>query len=130
MNERIEAIKQLMVQDQYNEACKRLIVLFEKNFRDPEVSFLLGKCFFNTGDISNAIRFYRKAVELRPWKREFLLALGRAYEVFGENIKAIEVYRKVLELSPEYLLAGERLMALIRASSRGSKVSLNNMTLN
>lgn len=122
MNEKKERAKLLIASEAYDAARLALISLFEKDAADAEICFLLGECFFKTGDISNAVRFYQRAAELHPQNREFLLSLGSAYEAFGEEHRAIEAYLKVLALSPEYLFATERLMALMRSEKRSERV--------
>jgi len=122
MNEKKEKAKLLIASEEYDAARLALISLFEKDAGDAEICFLLGECFFKIGDISNAVRFYQRAAEILPHKREFFLALGSAYEAFGEEHRAIEAYLRVLELSPEYLFVTERLMALMRSEKMNERV--------
>jgi tetratricopeptide (TPR) repeat protein len=113
MEKRLNDAKTMVDAKQYNNALELLIPLFEERERDHELYFLLGKCFLETGDSSNAVRFFQKAIELNLREPEYLLALGRAYESFGDPIKAMDTYLKVLALSPESVVASERMLALV-----------------
>jgi len=66
----------------------------------------IGQCFEAEENYQEAVYYYEQAVEkfskvfLAP---QFLLNLGRCYELTGSNVKARESYSRILEQYPESL---------------------------
>lgn len=115
METRLKEAKMLVELKRFDEAKEILMPIFEEREKDDQMYFLLGKCFLETGDNSNAVRFFQKAVDLKPREAEYLLALATAQEAFGDTIQAMDTYLKILALSPESVVASERMMALIKS---------------
>lgn len=55
------------------------------------------------GDISGALSYYQKAVQIDPHYAEAYNDLGVAYETLGNNEEALRMYKKSLDLDPEHL---------------------------
>jgi tetratricopeptide (TPR) repeat protein len=106
-------IKYLMIDQRYEEALN--ILIHEINFKNAEAEIyaLVGKCFLGSGDSSNAIRSFKRALEQDECNIEYHLMLAEAYEVFGENFSALDTYLKVLTLSPKCVSAAERVSKLV-----------------
>jgi tetratricopeptide (TPR) repeat protein len=106
--------KAMIEMKRYDEALDMLVPLFEEREKDDELYFLMGTCFLEKEDTSNAVRFFQKAVDLNPLEERYLLALGSAHEAFGDIVKAMDTYLKVLVLSPESVVASERMLKLAK----------------
>ncbi|MCF6206239.1 MAG: hypothetical protein L3J47_04995 [Sulfurovum sp.] len=113
MEKRLKEAQGLVEQTEYNKAKEILITLFKERADDDQMYFLLGRCFLETGDNSNAVRFFKKAVALRPHDTDYLIALGSAYEAFGEPIHAMEIYVRVLAGTPDNKVASEGIKRLL-----------------
>jgi len=97
MNKRVSEAKTLMQLHAYDHALALLMPLFTKE-RDVDIVYLIGQCFYEKLDISNAVRFFKKALEYAPENEHILYDLGRAYQEFDRPLEALEIYRKILEL--------------------------------
>ncbi|SFV67055.1 hypothetical protein MNB_SV-10-896 [hydrothermal vent metagenome] len=114
MTDTKKTVEQLIHEEKYEEAHSILMSLFHEKNDDAEVYYMLGTYFNAVGDISNAVRSFKKSSELKPNDSEYFLALGMAYEVFDEPKLAVDAYFKVIELNHETALAMQRLEVLKR----------------
>jgi tetratricopeptide (TPR) repeat protein len=70
----------------------------------PEVHFILGSVYSNTGKTAEAIAELKRALELAPNSDEVNRRLGFAYLAAGNREEAIQAYRKAVEVNPYYWL--------------------------
>jgi len=59
--------------------------------------FGLGQALLNEGQITEAIKHFKKALEFDPAHSASLKLLGKAYATNGDSDKAIEIYTKGIE---------------------------------
>lgn len=82
------------------EAIRRMEKLSQDFPLEREISFQLGRLYFNAGRTEEAISQLKKVVEVFPNHSNALYSLGAAYQRKGEKEKAREYFEKVLELNP------------------------------
>ena len=103
--------------DEYKNFIEEGILLFkEKKFQESISSFekakkempsnsdpyyYLGKCYFEIGDVENALLNYQKAIELNKDIPEYHYSLGILFLTSGENEKALNEFNEVVKLSPQ-----------------------------
>jgi outer membrane protein OmpA-like peptidoglycan-associated protein/tetratricopeptide (TPR) repeat protein len=90
----------LQGKEAYSPAKKLYLEAYKYNSENPELNYLLGICYFYTGDNYEALKYLKKAYEKRPnVSKDINFLLGRAYHHVLEFDKAIEnyyAYRKSL----------------------------------
>uniref|UniRef100_A0A7S4ULL8 protein O-GlcNAc transferase n=1 Tax=Guillardia theta TaxID=55529 RepID=A0A7S4ULL8_GUITH len=72
--------------------------------RVPETHNNLASYYQAVGDMTNAVKHYKQAVQLKPDKG-FLLNLAYALGAKGETAESLKVYMKTIEMFPDYALA-------------------------
>lgn len=82
--------------------------------------FYLGKLEHHQDHVNEAIRAYRKALEVRPGFSQASLSLGLIFELNRENKKAVEVYEAQMEERPDLQIAA-RLVTLYLRDSRNEQ---------
>lgn len=65
-----------------------------------DAQFTFGRALYGSGDTTNAISAFRKAVALRPNDRRALFFLGTALERAGDISGAITTYRRLIAAHP------------------------------
>eukprot|EP00960_Hanusia_phi_P072491 767799-Hanusia_phi.AAC.3 len=70
----------------------------------PETHNNLASHYQAIGDMANAVKHYRQAVQLRP-EKGFLLNLAYALGAKGETAESLKIYMKTIEMYPDYALA-------------------------
>jgi tetratricopeptide (TPR) repeat protein len=96
MNSIKEKARHLIQKQDYDSALALLIPRFTRE-KDAEIVYMIGKCFYEKLDISNAVRFFQRALEYDPMNREFLFAMGRAYQAFDQPAEALNIYRRIVK---------------------------------
>lgn len=90
---------------------------FEQAASNPSIKFdcyiMLGSCYLEKGDSSQAIQYFKEASQIKGLTREKLARLhfnlGLAYEASGMFSQAIETFRQVLSLDQSFSEAQERI---------------------
>lgn len=54
----------------YDEALRIYDSIYSLNYSSPELFYNMGNCYYNTGDIANAVYFYEKALALNPGDKD------------------------------------------------------------
>lgn len=93
---------------------------FELAASNPAIKFdcyiMLGSCFLEKGDNSQAIQHFKEASQIKGLNREKLAKLhfnlGLAYEASGMLSQAIETFHRALRLDQSFSEAHERLQRL------------------
>lgn len=67
--------------------------------------FVIGNLFSEKGELKNAIKEYKKALELEPDSSRILNNIGFMFYRLGEFEKAETYYKKAVEKDPEYSTA-------------------------
>ncbi len=62
---------------------------------DPEVAYMIGKCFLETNNVDNAVGYLKKATEQKPTMYDAGLDLARAYFGMGKYLAAAGEYDRV-----------------------------------
>jgi tetratricopeptide (TPR) repeat protein len=83
-----------------DEAIKRLEEVVKSEPFNVEVKFNLGRLYFNNNRIDDAISQFEDVILLSPNHSNSLYSLGLAYAKKGEKEKAISYFEKVLQLNP------------------------------
>ena len=109
-------------QKNYDEA-KKYFQLYLDNYRNDKLLLGssyngIGECLEDQGLYQEAINYYEEALKkfdtliLAP---EFLLNIGRCYELSGQKDKAQETYNQILEKYPDSLFTqeAEKLLSLL-----------------
>ncbi len=68
---------------------------------NPDISFQLGRLYFNQGDSQKAIQYFQQVLKLAPQHLNGLYSLGLALEKEGNRAEALVQVKKALELSPQ-----------------------------
>ena len=63
--------------------------------------FLLGKCYYKTGDFPAAVLALKQAKNLLLDDHRILFYLGKSYSALGEDSDAALTFRKALKIEPE-----------------------------
>jgi tetratricopeptide (TPR) repeat protein len=74
--------------------------LYKKAPHDPHVNMFMGDLTLRLGERKEAIRFYEKALQLRPDLAETHFALGVLHDQEGNRDEAQRQYTKAIEISP------------------------------
>jgi len=111
-----ENIQTLIRERKFEEALEVLVILFEDLQIDAEIYYLMGTCFYAKEDISNSVRFLKKAVDIEPENTEYLVSLALAYEAFEESEKAFHTYLELVKKEEELQFATERLAYLSKSA--------------
>jgi len=72
---------------------------------DPESAFghyMLGQLFFERGDLFNAMKEWKKTVEIKPNDPASLTQLGNVYQVSNDPLKARELYARAIQANPNH----------------------------
>jgi len=100
-----------------NNMHKESLLFFKKaewhGLRSSQLDFYIAEANRKTGDIQNAIRYYKKTIRKDP---RFLYAynnLGSLYAELGEFDKAEQFWKKTLKIDPNNIEARENLQRLI-----------------
>ena len=92
---------ELIEQQKFDDAIKACLSLTKAYPNSAVLNINLGKCYFELGQIEQAISSYKKATECQPkWEIGFAL-LGHMYSSQGNVDEAIAAYKKVLSLKPD-----------------------------
>lgn len=67
--------------------------------------YRIGESYYNTGNISDALTFYKKAVGLAPYNSEFKNKLGASLMVQNKLPEAILIFESILKEDPEFVQA-------------------------
>jgi tetratricopeptide (TPR) repeat protein len=87
-------------EDVLEEAIAKLEGLLRENPFNIEVMFQLGRLYFNSNLVDEAIEQFRRVTILVPDHSNAHYSLGVAYTTKGEKQKAIKEFEKVLQLNP------------------------------
>ena len=71
----------------------------------------LGRVYFLKGEnkIDEAIKYYKKALQIKPNSADILNDIGICYAMKGDKKKAIEMWKKAIEINPQLKSAVENL---------------------
>lgn len=72
------------------------------NPQDPDAWARLGHGYFDINDPSNAIRAYKKSLELKPDNPNVLTDMGVMYRRSGNPQEAIRSFDKAIEIDPQH----------------------------
>lgn len=103
--------------EQYAEALAFIRKFTSKVTDSAAAWFYLGKLEHHQDHVNEAIRAYRKAIEVRPGFSQASLSLGLIFELNRENKKALEVYEAQMEEKPDLQIAA-RLVTLYLRDNR------------
>ncbi len=87
----------------YRDARDLYLAAYKYNSENPELNYMIGKCYLFTDNKFESIKYIKKAFELKPEvKFDIHLLLGMAYHQVDEFDNAIEEYNLFLKtLSPK-----------------------------
>jgi Tfp pilus assembly protein PilF len=63
---------------------------------------MLGQLFFERGDLFNAMKEWKKTVEIKPTDPASLTQLGNVYQVSNDPLKARELYARAIQANPNH----------------------------
>lgn len=72
-----------------------------KNFKESELYYLMGNCFYRLENYGTCIEYQKKCLEIAPEHFSSRVSLGVAYRKTGERDKALECYLTALEYDPQ-----------------------------
>ena len=75
--------------------------LIEKGERSPELFYNTGLLLQKAGQLDDAMRLYREALQERPTFPEALLNLGHVLKGLGQQDEARDCWKNALEQKPE-----------------------------
>jgi len=85
-----------------HENIKRLLLPFSESPQATyEVYFFLGKAHQALGELTQAIRFYDRAISRFGINMYILNSLGECYYGLGESVEALAAWEKSLEVNPD-----------------------------
>ncbi|MBM3264568.1 MAG: tetratricopeptide repeat protein [candidate division Zixibacteria bacterium] len=128
---------------------QQLYETIKKDPKTPEVHYKAGRVAINLGKWADALKFFQKAIALKPNHADAIFYLSRTLELSAEMYvvgkgftimasqrdEAIEGYKKTVQIDPSYTEACYRLalLALIKKDYRlafGAATELNRLEPN
>ena len=95
----------------YNSAIDILKSLDEYDY---EVNMLMGLALFKKKRYHEAVRYFKKAIELNSWKAEAYAYLGETYLAIKLKKSAIHYFKEALKIDPNNSIASKGLSKLNR----------------
>lgn len=95
--------KKLYTSGSYEEALEQFSAAEAKglkNFKESELYYCMGNCFYRLENYGTCIEYQRKCLDAEPEYFSAWVSLGVAYKKTGERDKAMECYQKALEYDP------------------------------
>ena len=89
-NNKLQPVKEVIEQGDFNAALEALNVLHQEDPDDPDVLNLLGYSYRKLGDVDSALRNYQAALNLDPKHKGANEYLGELYLETGQLSKAEE----------------------------------------
>lgn len=96
--------KKLYNDGSYEEALEQFSAAKEKglkNFKESELYYFMGNCFYRLENYGTCIEYQKKCLEIAPEHFNSRVSLGVAYRKIGERDKALECYQTALEYDPQ-----------------------------
>lgn len=96
--------KKLYNKGSYEEALEQFSAAGEKglrNFKEAELYYLMGNCFYRLENYGTCIEYQKKCLEIAPEHFSSRVSLGVAYRKIGERDKALECYLTALKYDPQ-----------------------------
>ncbi len=81
---------------------------------DHEANMLMGLALFKKKRYHEAVRHFKKAIELNPWKSEAYAYLGETYLSIKLRKSAIHYFKEALKIDPNNSIASKGLSELNR----------------
>ncbi len=83
--------------------------LQEAREKDPQYQYALGAFHLNNNNLDEAVKYFRRALNLDPRHFQSLNGLGLAYSINGNFAEAEKSFLKCLEISPGFVEARNNL---------------------
>ena len=93
-------IDEFITQQKFDDAVEACLNLLETYPSSGILNIILGKCYFELGQIDLAISSYTNATEYWPQSEVSYTMLGQIYSSQGDTEQAIKNLRKAVELKP------------------------------
>ena len=105
-----------------------LYFLNKKSFSNADswTCYRIGESFENTGQPENALRFYKRAVDLAPYELDFQNKYGTILTQTGNNVEAKKVFEFIISEYPKYPAAFSNL-GYIYLSTAGDTAKANEL---
>ena len=107
---------QLFQNRQFKEAIEMAQSLLLTDPSNLYALMIMGDFSLMTGQTEEAIRFYKRCLEIRPGEENLMAALGKAQNLAGLHQEALATYQAISKKNPQSLVAllgiGETLYAL------------------
>jgi tetratricopeptide (TPR) repeat protein len=98
---------QVLVEKERHDEALKFIRGYVAKVKDSAAAwFYAGKLEHHKNNVNEAIKDYRKALELRPGFSQATIALGMIFETHGETAKALELYEEQLDQKQDLQVAG------------------------
>ena len=98
----VNALVTLYHQKKYEDVLSRSSQLIQKYPNTYSFYNILGAISYEKGDRGEAVKLFRKVIELRPNHPHAYNNLGATLIDLGEYVKALEVFERAIELKPNY----------------------------
>ncbi len=90
----------------FTELLNKQEVYEEKDFnREANIHFNLGNTYFQNGLLNEALKEYKKAIQLKPNYPDIRNKIGELYIKKEMYIEAIEEFKYALSINPKYIVA-------------------------
>ncbi|MBD3193197.1 MAG: tetratricopeptide repeat protein [Candidatus Heimdallarchaeota archaeon] len=94
-------VELLILNQQFDEAIKRLKLAYQIDPSDIKVNIILGEMYLShLKDFKKALKYYQFVYEREPENPVGILGLGRCYSLLEDYLKGIELIEKALKLKP------------------------------
>ena len=120
-----DEITELISTKRYSEALERLSQLIAHTPTDWEAHYWAGQCCRYLNDLSKAISYLSKALELNHGDQHIYLSLGIAYQLKEQWLDSKNALRQALEIDPDYVLAYNSIALTQKKSGEVEKAELN-----
>ena len=116
--EKINSVITLFSSGKIQEALDDVEVLIKDYPNEPVLFNICGACYAGLWQLDNAVKFYEKALVIKPDYAEAHYNLGGVLQDLGQLGASIESYEKALAIKPDYAEAHNNLGNVFRESNQ------------
>jgi len=87
------------------EKLETLLARLEEEPNNPDLLYKIGTLYFDNNQLEEAIKYFKKVLEIVPEHKLALFNLGNAYTRLGNYEEAVKYWRQVISIDPNFTRA-------------------------